>query len=113
MTDLSSLFAALASLTAVAWWAQAAPTRALGDGVRPIPTHRWASVMALLALQMVLACGLLGLAGGLFLVACAWMAAGLLFVLALNTWPQTTVRWCARAGWCSLLAGYLGLLGLF
>lgn len=98
MNELLSASAALASLIGLTCWARAVPTRAWGDGAAWTRGRAWAAVLATVALQSFAATVAAGLAGGLALVAAAWMALGWLLVLAMNQWPAVTLAWAQRLG---------------
>lgn len=101
MNGLAALLIAWASLAGCASWAWASDTRALG-----VPRFgrggAWARAACLVILQCGLAVSVLGWAGGLALVGCAWMLLGGLYVAALNGWPAATQRWAWRTGWAAL-----------
>lgn len=100
--------AVLASLLPLAAWAHAVPTRAWGDaGMGPYAA--WAIALASLVLQAVAAGHALGSAGGMALVASAWMGLGWLLVLAMNQWPAPTRRVALALGLGGLAGCGLGL----
>lgn len=121
MNELLCAAAALASLMALTRWAQAVPTRALGDGATcstAAPQRTWAVALATLGLQTAAAVVAAGWAAGTALVLAAWMVLGWLLVLAMNQWPQASLRWARRVGWAgggvcvvALVAHVLGLAG--
>lgn len=100
--------AVLASLLPLAWWARAVPTRAWGDAGMGTRTA-WAAAFAGLALQGVAASRALGTAGGLALVASAWMAMGWLLVLAMNQWPAASRRAALALGAAGMAGCALGV----
>lgn len=93
---------AASSLRGLALWAAAAGTRPVPASAGGGPAlHRAGGIGVLVALQIASAWACLGVAGGLFSVACAWMGVGWCFVLALNAVPQRTLavaRWLGAAG---------------
>ncbi|MNV91416.1 hypothetical protein D3C71_1859080 [compost metagenome] len=93
------------------------PTRAWGDASAPgaaSPQRAWCLVLGTLLLQTTAAIVAAGWAAGFALVLAAWMGLGWLLVLAMNHWPQATLRWAPRLGWvgggiCALALGVQGL----
>lgn len=117
MNELLGAAAALASLIALTHWARAVSTRAWGSAAAPSPAspqRAWAVVLGTLLLQTVAATMAAGWAAGIALVLAAWMVLGWLLVLAMNHWPQASLRWAPRLGWagggiCVLALGVQGL----
>ncbi|MDP3227586.1 MAG: hypothetical protein Q8N13_06375 [Acidovorax sp.] len=117
MNDLLCIACALASLMALTHWARAVPTRAWGDSApatHASPQRVWAVVLGTLLLQTAAATVAAGWAAGIALVLAAWMVLGWLLVLAMNHWPQASLRWAPRLGWtggsvCMLALGAHGL----
>ena len=102
MNELLGAAAALASLLALTRWAQAVPTRAWGDGATsnaPARQRAWAVAVGTLLLQTAAAVVAAGWAAGIALVLAAWMGLGWRLVLAMNQWPQASLRWALRVGW--------------
>jgi hypothetical protein len=71
-------------------------------------------VLGTLLLQTAAATVAVGWAAGIALVLAAWMALGWLLVLAMNQWPQASLRWAPRLGSaggcvCVLALGVHGL----
>lgn len=103
--------AAAACLLALVHWAQATPTRAWGDAAASASTQRraWGLALATLALQCAAATMAAGLAAGVAIALASWMVLGWGLVLAMNQWPEASLRWARRIG----LAGWAGCaLGL-
>lgn len=75
MNGPTALLIAWASLAGCATWASASDTRALG-APRFARHAAWGRVACLVILQCALAASVLGWAGGLALVGCAWMLLG-------------------------------------
>ena len=97
--ELMGASAVLASLMALTHWAQAASTRAWGEGAQgPARLRAGAVVLATLALQTLTAMAAAGPAAGAALVLAAWMGLGWLLVLGMNQWPQAARRWAMRLG---------------
>ncbi|AVS89575.1 hypothetical protein C8238_16165 [Paracidovorax avenae] len=98
--------AVLASLAGLCLWARAVPTRAWGDGAGSHLQRRGtlAAVCLVLALQGMSAGVAAGAAAAAALVPAAWMVAGWGLTLAMNQWPEHSLR---RARWL----GAVGLLG--
>ncbi|MFN3436497.1 MAG: hypothetical protein ACK41V_02275 [Acidovorax sp.] len=117
MNDLLCAASALSSLLALTYWARAVPTRAWGDASAPgaaSPQRVGGVVLGTLLLQTTAAVVAAGWAAGFSLVLTAWMGLGWLLVLAMNHWPQPTLRWAPRLGWvgggiCALVLGVQGL----
>lgn len=117
MNDLLCAASALSSLLALTHWARAVPTRAWGDAAAPgaaSPPRALGVVLGTLLLQTTAAVVAAGWAAGFALVLAAWMGLGWLLVLAMNHWPQATLRWAPRLGWvgggiCALALGLHGL----
>ena len=116
MTELIAACAALASLMALTSWARAVPTRAWGHGAGnagqapPTPLRAWAVALTTLVLQALAATTASGLAAGLALVVASWMVLGWGLVLAMNQWPEGSLRWARRigvAGWAGCILGLL------
>lgn len=107
MNDLLCAASALASLLALTCWARAASTRAWGGAVHPMPAspqRSWGVVLGTLLLQMAAAIMAVGWAAGIAMVVAAWMVLGWLLVLAMNHWPQASLRWAPRLGGVGALA---------
>ncbi|WCM94196.1 hypothetical protein M5C99_05560 [Acidovorax sp. NCPPB 2350] len=111
MNELLGASAALASLAALCQWARAVPTRAWGDGEGSPRARHGALAVALftLALQGTAAVAAAGPAAGLALVPAAWMALGWSLTLAMNQWPEGSLRWARRLGAAGILGCVLGL----
>ena len=113
MNDLLCAASALSSLLPLTHWARAVPTRAWGDAAAPSapsPQRAWGLVLGTLLLQTAAAVVAAGWAAGFALVLAAWMGLGWLLVLAMNHWPQASLRWAPRLGWagtsvCALALG--------
>jgi hypothetical protein len=113
MNDLLCTASALASLLALTHWARAVPTRAWGDEAasrQTSPQRAWALVLTTLLIQTAAATVATGWAAGIALVLAAWMVLGWLLVLAMNQWPEASLRWAPRLGWagtsvCALALG--------
>ena len=111
MSTLGVVCATAACLLALVRWARAVSTRAWGDGV---PGERgqqgaWVFALATLALQGATATVAAGPAAGVTIALASWMVLGWALVLAMNQWPQGSLRWARRAG----IAGWAGcVLGL-
>ena len=102
MNELQSAAAALASWMAITRWAQAVPTRAWGETAPQGPAARLrthAIALGTLVLQTATAVTAAGWVAGLALVMAAWMVLGWLLVLAMNQWPQASLRWAQTMGW--------------
>ncbi|MDH0865862.1 hypothetical protein [Mitsuaria sp. GD03876] len=88
--------AAFAIAAATPWglsrWALAVGTRAAPADATRAPAALLAALAPLLLLQLTCGVSALGVAGGLFVVAAAWMLIGWCFVLALNLAPARTLR---------------------
>lgn len=113
--ELMAASAALASLTALAHWAQCAATRAWGDGLQGLARRRaWATALGTLVLQTATAVAAAGPAAGVALVVSAWMGLGWLLVLGMNQWPMAAQRWAMRLGalGCAACVVALGVVGL-
>ncbi|MDA8448337.1 hypothetical protein M4R23_01200 [Acidovorax sp. GBBC 3332] len=85
------------------------PTRAWGDGAGS-HLQRCSTLAALclvLVLQGMSAGVAAGAAAGAALVPAAWMVAGWGMTLAMNQWPEHSLRWARRLG----AAGLLGCAG--
>jgi hypothetical protein len=111
MNELIGASAALASLIALTGWARAVPTRAWGEGTSPAPSRTWAAALGTLMLQALAATAVAGLAAGLALVIASWMVLGWLLVLAMNLWPQASLRWAWRLGALGCTGCVLALVG--
>ncbi|MDA8522273.1 hypothetical protein [Acidovorax sp. NCPPB 4044] len=111
MNEWLSGCAALASLAALGRWARAVPTRAWGEGAGTPRTRRaaLAAVLATLALQVTAAAMAAGPAAAAALVPAAWMVLGWGLTLAMNQWPQGSLRWALRLGDAGLLGCALGI----
>lgn len=101
--------AVLASLLPLAAWAHAVPTRAWGDAAMG-RRAAWAIALGSLVLQAAAAGIALGVAGGMALVASAWMALGWPLVLAMNQWPAASRRVALALGLGGLAGCALGLV---
>ncbi|CAN7174352.1 hypothetical protein LJR118_000340 [Acidovorax sp. LjRoot118] len=113
MTDTLALAcAAAACLLALVHWAQAMPTRAWGDAPAGAPTQRraWGLALATLALQCAAATMAAGLAAGVAIALASWMVLGWGLVLAMNQWPEGSLRWARRIGAVGWAGCVLGLL---
>ena len=113
MTDTLALAcAAAACLLALVHWAQATDTRAWGDALAGPQARRKAGALALatLALQCAAATVTAGIAAGIAIAVASWMVLGWALVLAMNQWPQASLRWARRigiAGWAGCALGLL------
>lgn len=104
MKELITASAALTSLIALTYWARAVPTRAWGEATPRAPARAFAVALSTIALQTVASMVAAGPAAGLAVVAASWMVLGWLLVLAMNQWPQASLRWAwalGLAGGCS------------
>ncbi len=112
MSDTLALAcAAAACLLALVHWARANSTRAWGDALASPSAQRkaWGLALLTLALQTTAATVAAGLAAGIAITLASWMVLGWGLVLAMNQWPQASLRWARRIG----LAGWVGCaLGL-
>lgn len=94
-TDLASLLALLGTTWwALVLWARASGSRAWPKAEGARSGNLRAGVWALLLLQAGTAYAVHGLLAGAFVLACAWMAAGFVFVMGWSVAP----RWHWRAG---------------
>ncbi len=106
MSTLGMVCATAACLWALVHWARAVPTRAWGDGPADGRGRQgaWAFALATLALQGATATAAAGLAAGVGIALASWMVPGWALVLAMNQWPQGSLRWARRLG----MAGWAG-----
>ena len=104
--------AAAACLLALVHWAQATATRAWGDALAGPPTQRkaWGLALATMALQTAAAATAAGLAAGIAIAVASWMVLGWGLVLAMNQWPEGSLRWARRIGMAGWAGCVLGLL---
>lgn len=102
---------AWATLAGLAVWSAASSTRALGDA-QCARSHAAVQIAFLLAGQCLCAIAAAGPCGGLAMVACAWMAMGWGYTLALNTWPVRTQAWARPSGWAALGLALMGTTAL-
>jgi hypothetical protein len=113
MTDTLALAcAAAACLLALVHWAQATSTRAWGDAqAGPLPQRKaWGLALATLALQAATATAAAGIAAGVAIAIASWMVLGWGLVLAMNLWPEGSLRWARRLGIAGCAGCTLALL---
>lgn len=101
MNELLCAAAALASLLGLTHWARGVPTRAWGDVACASTLRSWTVVLGTLLLQTAAATAASGWTAGIAQVLAAWMVLGWLLVLAMNQWPQVSLRWAMRVGWAA------------
>lgn len=113
MTDTLALAcAAAACLLALVHWAQATATRAWGDALSgPQPQRKaWGLALGTLALQTAAATVAAGPAAGIAIPLASWMVLGWGLVLAMNLWPEGSLRWARRLGIAGCAGCTLALL---
>lgn len=110
MDTLALACAAAACLLALVHWAQATATRAWGDALAgPRPQRKaWGLALATLALQTAAATVAADMAAGIAIALASWMVLGWGLVLAMNQWPEGSLRWARRigaTGWAGCVLG--------
>jgi hypothetical protein len=91
---------------ALAAWARATPTRALGAARS---RFGGAVAVAIAVIQALILLAQLAPLAALTLLAATWMVVGLLFVAALNGWPRWIVPIAAAIGAGGLLVALIGV----
>jgi hypothetical protein len=112
VNELTAALAAWATFAGLSTWSAAASTRALGEPQHP-RKNALALIALLLAAQLGCAIAVVGPAGGLAIVACAWMVLGWPFGMALSAWPARSLLWSRRSGWAALGGAVLLAVGRF